>query len=96
MRRVEAFNFSSVVSMGPRTTSASGHKHSIPALGPGDHGRMPGLRGGRTNRGHVTSPRCLVRRGMPAEAGAQAVQKVLAAIASGTMRSAFGGRKASV
>lgn len=30
--RVKAFNFSSVVSMGPHTTSASGHKHSIPRL----------------------------------------------------------------
>lgn len=32
VRRVKAFNFSSVVSMGPHTTSASGHKHSIPRL----------------------------------------------------------------
>lgn len=30
--RVKAFNFSSVVSMGPHTTSSSGHKHSIPRL----------------------------------------------------------------
>lgn len=32
VRRVKAFNFSSVVSMGPHTTSASGHKHAIPRL----------------------------------------------------------------
>lgn len=32
VQRVKAFNFSSVVSMGPHTTSASGHKHSIPRL----------------------------------------------------------------
>jgi FAD-dependent urate hydroxylase len=32
VRRVKAFNFSSVVSMGPHTTSASGHKHSIPRV----------------------------------------------------------------
>lgn len=30
--RVRAFNFSSVVSMGPHTTSASGHKYAIPRL----------------------------------------------------------------
>jgi FAD-dependent urate hydroxylase len=32
VKRVKAFNFSSVVSMGPHTTSASGHKYSIPRL----------------------------------------------------------------
>lgn len=32
VRRVKAFNFASVVSMGPHTTSSSGHKHSIPRL----------------------------------------------------------------
>ena len=32
VRRVRAFNFSSVVSMGPHTTSASGHKYAIPRL----------------------------------------------------------------
>ena len=32
VKRVRAFNFSSIVSMGPHTTSASGHKHSIPRL----------------------------------------------------------------
>jgi hypothetical protein len=84
VRRVEAFNFSSVVSMGPRTTSASGHKHSIPALGPGGHGHMPVF--GAAAR--------IV--GTRARRGVRPVQKVLAAIASGTMRSAFGGRKASV
>ena len=32
VRRVRAFNFSSVASMGPHTTSASGHKYAIPRL----------------------------------------------------------------
>jgi FAD-dependent urate hydroxylase len=32
VRRVKAFNFSSIVSMGPHTTSASGHKYSVPRL----------------------------------------------------------------
>jgi hypothetical protein len=33
VRRVKAFNFSSVVSMGPHTTSAGGHhKHAIPRV----------------------------------------------------------------
>ncbi len=32
VRRVKAFNFSSIVSMGPHTTSASGHKYAIPRL----------------------------------------------------------------
>jgi len=32
VRRVKAFNFSSVVSMGPHTTSTSGQKYSIPRL----------------------------------------------------------------
>ncbi len=30
--RVKAFNFSSIVSMGPHTTSASGHKYAVPRL----------------------------------------------------------------
>lgn len=38
--RVKAFNFSSVVSMGPHTTSASGHKHSIPRLVAGITGAL--------------------------------------------------------
>lgn len=32
VRRVRAFNFSSIASMGPHTTSASGHKYAIPRL----------------------------------------------------------------
>jgi cation diffusion facilitator CzcD-associated flavoprotein CzcO len=32
VRRVRAFNFSSVVSMGPHTTSSSGHKYAVPRL----------------------------------------------------------------
>ena len=40
VRRVKAFNFSSVVSMGPHTTSASGHKHSIPRLVAGITGAL--------------------------------------------------------
>lgn len=40
VQRVKAFNFSSVVSMGPHTTSASGHKHSIPRLVAGITGAL--------------------------------------------------------
>ena len=40
VKRVKAFNFSSVVSMGPHTTSASGHKHSIPRLVAGITGAL--------------------------------------------------------
>lgn len=40
VRRVKAFNFSSVVSMGPHTTSASGHKHSVPRLVAGITGAL--------------------------------------------------------
>jgi len=40
VQRVKAFNFSSVVSMGPHTTSASGHKHSIPRLVSGITGAL--------------------------------------------------------
>lgn len=32
VRRVHAFNFSSTVSMGPHTTSSSGHKYAVPRL----------------------------------------------------------------
>lgn len=32
VKRVHAFNFSSVMSMGPHTTSSSGHKYSIPRV----------------------------------------------------------------
>lgn len=32
VEKIRAFNFSSIVSMGPHTTSASGHKYSIPRL----------------------------------------------------------------
>jgi cation diffusion facilitator CzcD-associated flavoprotein CzcO len=40
VRRVKAFNFSSIVSMGPHTTSASGHKYSIPRLVSGITSRL--------------------------------------------------------
>lgn len=32
LRRIFAFNFSAIVSMGPHSTSVSGHKHSIPRV----------------------------------------------------------------
>jgi cation diffusion facilitator CzcD-associated flavoprotein CzcO len=40
VRRVKAFNFSSIVSMGPHTTSASGHKHAVPRLVSGITGAL--------------------------------------------------------
>jgi cation diffusion facilitator CzcD-associated flavoprotein CzcO len=54
VRRVHAFNFSSTVSMGPHTTSSSGHKYAVPRLVAGitqalmieqQDGLMPTLRG---------------------------------------------------
>ena len=32
LRRVHAFNFSSILSMGPHTVSSSGHKYAVPRL----------------------------------------------------------------
>jgi FAD-dependent urate hydroxylase len=40
VRRVKAFNFSSVASMGPHTTSASGHKYAVPRLVAGITGAL--------------------------------------------------------
>lgn len=40
VRRIHAFNFSSVLSMGPHTTSSSGHKYSVPRLVAGVTGAL--------------------------------------------------------